>query len=439
MEKKSSVALVRKIIMTLITLLVIAYVVYVICSASFTQIKTETAKIRTVSDSITTSGYFIRDEKLIHYNGDGVVSYVADDGEKVSKNQTVANVFSTSDDANAKQEIEKINAQITALEQLEKTADTITLTPDEIDKNISSLLIQASMNVSNGDYTLADDNINDVLYNLNERQLVTGKLDGFSEKINELKNQVKELEKSSSGSKKTKTIKSSSSGYFVSTADGYEGVYSSKDIENIFPENLDSEKIKPTELAEDVIGKTIESVYWYIACPVTSEQALKIKNADRLTIDLPLASNGKINVTLVSLNQETKTSDAVAILRGDYMTEEMAKLRKENISLNLETYTGIYIPKKAVHECKLTKTVEDENGNETTVTETVKGVYVETGGTLNFKQIVPVYSGEDYLICKESPEEDEIFSDDVKILKVYDDVVVEGADLYDGKLVGRIS
>lgn len=439
MEKKSSVALVRKIIMTLITLLVIAYVVYVICSASFTQIKTETAKIRTVSDSITTSGYFIRDEKLIHYNGDGVVSYVADDGEKVSKNQTVANVFSTSDDANAKQEIEKINAQITALEQLEKTADTITLTPDEIDKNISSLLIQASMNVSNGDYTLADDNINDVLYNLNERQLVTGKLDGFSEKINELKNQVKELEKSSLGSKKTKTIKSSSSGYFVSTADGYEGVYSSKDIENIFPENLDSEKIKPTELAEDVIGKTIESVYWYIACPVTSEQALKIKNADRLTIDLPLASNGKINVTLVSLNQETKTSDAVAILRGDYMTEEMAKLRKENISLNLETYTGIYIPKKAVHECKLTKTVEDENGKETTVTETVKGVYVETGGTLNFKQIVPVYSGEDYLICKESPEEDEIFSDDVKILKVYDDVVVEGADLYDGKLVGRIS
>ena len=439
MEKKSSVALVRKIIMTLITLLVIAYVIYVICSASFTQIKTETAKIRTVSDSITTSGYFIRDEKLIQYKGGGIVSYTADDGEKVSKNQTIANVFLTSDDANAKQEIEKINAQITALEQLEKTADTITLTPDEIDRNISSLLVQASMNVSNGDYTLADENINDVLYNLNERQLVTGKLDGFSEKINELKNHVKELEKSSSGSKKTKTVKSSSSGYFVSTADGYEGVYSSKDIENIFPENLDSEKIKPAELPEDVIGKTIESVYWYIACPVTSEQALEIKNADHLTIDLPLASNGKINVTLVSLNQETKTSDAVAILRGDYMTEEMANLRKENVSLNLETYTGIYIPKKAVHECKLTKTVEDENGKETTVTETVKGVYVETGGTLNFKQIVPVYSGEDYLICKESPEEDEIFSDDVKVLKVYDDVVVEGADLYDGKLVGRIS
>lgn len=439
MEKKSSVALVRKIIMTLITLLVIAYVVYVICSASFTQIKTETAKMRTVSDSISTSGYFIRDEKLIKYDGGGVVSYIVGDGEKIFKNQAVANVFSSSDDANAKQEIEKLNAQITALEQLEKTADTITVTPDEIDKNISSLLVQASMNVSNGDYTLADDNFNDVLYNLNERQLVTGKLDSFSEKINELKSQVKTLEKSSSGSKKSKTIKSSSSGYFVSTTDGYEGIYSSKDIENIFPKDLESGKIKPSEVAEDIVGKTIESVYWYIACHVTAEQALQIKNANRLTIDLPLASNSTIDVTLVSLNQETKTSDAVAILRGDYMTEEMASIRNENISLNLKTYTGIYIPKKAVHECKLTKTEKDDSGKETTVTETVKGVYVETGGTLNFKQIVPIYSGEDYIICKESPEEDEIFSDDVRVLKVYDDVVVEGADLYDGKLVGRIS
>ena len=439
MKKKSSVALVRKVIMTLITLLVIAYVIYVVCSASFTQIKTETAKIRTVSDSISTSGYFIRDEKLIKYNGDGVISYIADDGEKIAKNQTVANVFSSSDDANAKQEIEKLNAQITALEQLEKTADTITLTPDEIDKNISSLLVQASINVSNGDYSLADENINDVLYNLNERQLVTGKLESFSDKITELKNQVKELEKSSSGSKKSKTIKSLSSGYFVSTADGYEGVYSSKDIENIYPENFDPEKIEPSEITDDVIGKTIESVYWYIACPVTAKQALQIKNAGHLTIELPLATKSTIDVTLVSLNQQTKTSDAVAILRGDYMTEEMASIRSENISVNLQTYTGIYVPKKAVHECKLTKTVKDENGKETKVTENVQGVYVETGGTLNFKQIVPIYSGEDYVICKQSPEEDEIFSDDVRTLKIYDDVVVEGADLYDGKLVGRIS
>ena len=439
MEKKSSVTLVRKVIMTLITILVIVYVIYVICSASFTQIKTETTKIRTVSDSIATSGYFIRDEKLIEYKGDGVVSYIVEDGEKVSKNQTVANVFSTSDDANAKQEIEKLNAQITALEQLEKTADTITITPDEIDRNISSLLVQATMNVSNGDYTLADDNINDVLYNLNERQLVTGKLESFSDKINELKSQVKALEKSSTGSQKSKNIKSTSSGYFVSTADGYEGIYSIKDIEDIYPEDLDSDKIKPSEISENVIGKTIESVYWYIACPVTAEQALEIKNADSLTIDLPLASNGTLNVSLVSLNQETKTSDAVAILRGDYMTEEIAGLRNENLSLNLETYTGLYVPKKAVHECELTKTVEDENGKETEVTETVKGVYVETGGTLNFKQIVPIYSGEDYVICKQSPSDDEIFSYDVSILKLYDDVVVEGADLYDGKLVGRIS
>lgn len=432
-------AIIKKVIMTLITLLVIAYVVYVVCSASFTQIKLETAKVMTVSDSINASGYFIRDEKLITYNGNGIVSYVANDGDKISKNQTVANAFATADDATSKQTVEKLEAQINSLKQLEKTADTITLTPDEIDKNISSQLIQARVNSLNGDYSLADENINNTLYNLNERQIVTGKATNFKEKIDELQAEVNELKKKSSGSQKSQKIVSPVTGYFVSTADGYESVYSSKNIKEIYPKDLEKEKITASKVDSNVVGKTIEGIYWYIACSVTADQALQIKNAEKLTIDLPLATNQNIDVTLVSINQESKTSDAVVILRGDYMTSEMANIRSENIAVNLKSYTGIYISKKAVHESELTKTVKDDDGKEKEVKETVKGVYVRFGNTLVFKQIVPLYSGEDYIICKASPSDDEIFSSEVGSVKVYDDVVVEGADLYDGKLVGRVS
>lgn len=428
-------SIIKRVIMTLITLLVIAYVIYVICNAGFSRVKTETAKAITVSDTITAEGYFIRDEKLITYNGKGVVSYTVEDGEKVSKNETVANAFSDNNAANTKQETEKLQAQIDSLEQLEKSSDTITLTPDEIDENINSLLMQANINVSNGDYSLVNENISDTLYNLNERQLVTGKLSDFQVRINELEQQINDLKKSSSNSQKSTKIKSSSAGYFVSSADGYEGIYSSKDIENIFPEDLEKDKIKPSEIADNVIGKTINGVYWYIAVPVTAEQALNLRNAEDITIDLPLATNENINVTLVSINQETKTSDGVAILRGDYMNSEMASIRSENIVINVNSYNGIYVPKKAVHECELTKTVEDENGKEKEVKENVTGVYVLFGNTLVFKQIVPIYSGADYVICEVSPEDDERFSEDVEVLGVYDDVVVEGADLYDGKLI----
>ena len=421
--------------MTLITLLVIAYVIYVICSAGFSRIKTETATKITVSDSITATGYFIRDEKLLTCNESGVVSYLADDGTKLSKDAAVANIFATADDASAKQEIEELQAQIDSLKQLEKTSDTITLTPDEIDDNINLLLMQANINVSNGDYDLADENITDTLYNLNERQLVTGKLTDFTLRINELQERIDELNASLSDSEEGSQITTPVAGYFVSSADGYENIFTTDDIYDIYYEDMAEGKIQPVDVPDNVIGKTIEGVYWYIAAPVTAEQALALKNSNNITIELPLATNDKIKVSLVSINQETKTSDAVIILRGDYMTAEMANIRTENVVINIKTYNGIYVPKKAVHECELTKTVKDENGNETEVTETVTGVYVEVRNMLSFKQIIPIYSGDDYIVCELSPDEDELFSNDVDALEVYDDIVVEGADLYDGKFV----
>ncbi len=427
--------IIKKVIMALITLLVIIYVIYVICNAGFTHIKTETAKFVTVSDSITLKGYFIRDEKLIEYKGEGVISYIVEDAERVSKNAAVANVFASANDANAKKETERLKAQIDSLEQLEKTADTITVTPDEIDKNIDSLLVQANINVSNGDYSLVDENVNDILYNLNERQLVTGKITDFASKRSELNQQIDTLKKGMVSTKKVTKINSPVAGYFVSSADGYENIFTTKDIESILPDDLSEDKIKPSKVSENVIGKTIEGVYWYIALPVTANQAMDLKNSEEITIELPLASNESIKVALVSVNQETKTSDGVAILRGDYMTPEMANIRNENVVININSYSGIYVPKKAVHECELTKTVKDKNGKEKEVKKTVTGVYVEFGNTLSFRQIFPIYSGDDYVICEESPEEEEIFSDDVEILKIYDDMVVEGADLYDGKLI----
>lgn len=435
MEDEMDKSIVKKVIMTLITILVIVYVIYVIFNAGIKRIKTETVQSITVSDSINVTGYFIRNEKAIEYNGKGVVSYTVQDGDKVSKNETVANIFESDNDATAKQEIEELQAQIDALEQLEKSADIITVTPDDIDKNINSLLMQANINVSNGDYSLVDENISDTLYNLNERQLVTGKITDFQKKITELKSKINTLQKSSSGAKKNTPIKSASSGYFVSSVDGYEGIYTSKDIENIYPEDMADGKIQPKEIEENVIGKTIEGVYWYIAVPVTAEQALNLKRADYLTIDLPLALNKNIDVTLVSLNQKNKTSDAVAILRGEYMTAEMANIRNENVVININSYNGIYVSKKAIHEIEVTKTITDEKGKEKEVTEAVAGVYVSFGNMLTFKQIVPIYSGDDYVICKESPEDEERFSEDLDVLQVYDKVVVEGADLYDGKLI----
>ncbi len=438
MEKDKTV-IVKKIIVAAMTVLIIAYIISVVLKANFTQVKTETANIMTVSDAIPVSGYFIRDEHMVTYDGDGVISYTVEDGSKISKNEAAAYVYSNAESATDKRLIDKLEAQITSLEQLEKTADTITALPDDLDKNINSLLSQAKLNTTDRNFTEAEKNTDDILYNINERQLVTGKVKGFSEKIKQLQKQLEELKKNYADTKNSKAVKSPATGYFVSSADGYENIYTTEDVENIMPGDLSENKIKKKSVDKEVIGKTIEGVYWYIACEVSADDAIRIKNASDLSVDIPLASSDNISVELYSVNQKTKTSDAVVILKGDYMNSEMAGIRQEDISIVLHTYKGIYVSKNAIHEETITETVTDKNGKTKTETNTVTGVYIMVGNELQFKQIKVLYSGEDFVICKQDMTDEDMVTDEVGILKAYDDVIVEGANLYDGKIINRSS
>ena len=266
---------------------------------------------------------------------------------------------------------------------------------------------------------------------------MTGKITDFSARINQLEAQYKELQQTLNKGKKSKDIKSPATGYFVSSADGYENIFKVSELPNILPEDMSPDRIKQSAVSESVIGKTIEGVYWYAACPVSAEEAIKVKNAGSLKIDIPTVSGEKLDVELVSINQKSKSSDAVVILRGTYMNDEMAKLRKGSFAIILRTYDGIFIPKSAVHEGEFTRTVEDESGNEKKETKTLTGAYVKIGNEVAFREIVPIYSGEDYVVSKLVPKPEEYFSKKVGVVQVYDEIIVEGANLYDGKIINR--
>lgn len=429
--------IIRKIALALMTVLILAYIVSVILKANFTQIKTESANIMTVSESIPTSGYFIRDEQLVIHEGSGFISYVAADGEKISKNEPVANVFTSADEANEKKKTDDLEAQITKLQQLDKTAATISATPDALDKSIDTILSQINMNVTDRNFTDAQSNLDTLLYTINERQVVTGKVEGFGEKITQLQTEVSSRKKGAATVKGNSYVTSPATGYFVSSADGYEGVCTPEQLDALMPGDLSEDKLNKKAVADNVVGKIVEGVSWYVACEVSGEDALRIKNASDLCLDIPLANTRKIDVELYSINQKTKTSEAVVIFRGEFMNAEMANIRREDISIVLNTYTGIYVSKNAVHEEQITETSTDKNGKETSEIKTVTGVYIQIGNELLFKQIVPLYTGNDFVVCKSNPKSEELVTDEVGILKPYDDVVVEGANLYDGKIINR--
>ena len=58
-----------------------------------------------------------------------------------------------------------------------------------------------------------------------------------------------------------------------------------------------------------------------------------------------------------------------------------------------------------------------------------RGVYVLTGMQVKFVEVNVIYSDDDYMICEKQTE-------DEKVLRLYDEVIVKGKNLYDGKIVG---
>lgn len=427
-------SIIRKIIIALLSVLLLVYVIYLLSNASFKSIRTESATYSTMTESLDVDGYFIRSEAVItSKNIGGVISYKTEDTEKVSKGEKVAEVYNSAEDAQKQVELQSLEQQLSVLKELENSAENLSVTPDVIDENISTYLIDMSMNKNQGDLLKSDENIEQILYNINERQLLTGKLKNFNEKISELESKISNMKNSSS--KKISEITAPAAGYFTSELDGYENVLDIKNIESIMPDDLQKAKNASKKTYDNAVGKVVSNVFWYVACPVTSEQAIKLNEYkdNQMTLTMQSASLKNVNVTLVSINRKDSKSDGVAIFRGTDMNENLLSVRSGTIAINMNSYTGIAVPESAIHQDTITITTEDENGKEKEVSKKVSGVYVQYGNEINFKEVVPLYSDNGFVICKQEPDDDELFS--YSTIKVYDKVVVEGVDLYDGKVI----
>ncbi len=428
------IGVLKRIAVILAIILVVLYFIWIIFQATINDVKTETASMKTVSDTIDTVGYFIRNEQFVTQKDKGFVSFTVDNGGKVGKNEAVANIFANAEEATNKLLMDRLHAELTALEQLEQSSDSLSATPDLLDKQIDTQLASVNVNLVKGDFGAVSGDVNSVLYTLNERQIVTGTVVSFSDKIKELKNRITELEQKSSIASTGKQATAPAAGYFTSTIDGYENVIPADSISELKPGDLNMEKISKSVPPDNAIGRIMTGVNWYIACQITSEEALQIQKENLpLKVQIPSVSNQEIDVSIESVNQESTGADAVVILRGSYMDSDIIDLRYENISIVIHSYKGIYIPKTAVHEvsCTFLPTGDEQE----TKTKEALGVYIRVGNEIQFKRIIEIYTGDNYVIAEPFEISLPSIEEDYDQLMLNDEIVVEGVNLYHGKII----
>ena len=94
------------------------------------------------------------------------------------------------------------------------------------------------------------------------------------------------------------------------------------------------------------------------------------------------------------------------------MNSELATMRSGPMTVVTKEYDGLRVPSSALR-----------------VVDSKRGVYVLTGMQVKFVDVNVLYKDDSYMICEKQ-------TSDESVLRLYDEVIVKGKNLYDGKIVG---
>lgn len=424
--------LTKRILIGVAIALVLVYIVFLFITTNFLgndSIVTETAYHSKAYDIVESKAIIARSEEYLQGNTSGVLVYDVSDGGKVTADGVVATAYQSQDDVSALQQIKALDAQIDYLKSLSEVNSSANVGIDTINSQINERLTAVLKSVNARDFSnirTAEDNL---LTSILRKQILTGEQGDLSVKISELTAQRDSISAGAS----IGTVKAGSAGYFVSKVDGYEKTFDVTKLDEVTAEDIDNAAASDIN-PDDYIGKIINDVNWYLLCPVTQDQATALSHADQnIKIRLPSAVDGEIPAKIAHVNNLTNSDRAVAVIQCNYMNDALSKLRKENVEIIVNEYEGLKISKSALHDDNVTYTVTDDAGNETTKTERVQGVYVAYGAELVFKQVAITYAGDEYIICNEEPEPGVLLNGTT--VSLYDKVVVEGGNLFNGKII----
>lgn len=395
-------------IIAVVSLLVISLAVGQLFFAGGSDLKTETAYFCSTDEEIPFTGVYLRDETLVCDSGSGVLSYECDNGSRVGKSTVVARRYKSESDINARRESERLQRRIEVLQNAEKLLGTDNSQLEAISSQINERHAQLIECIRNGDYTGAAELESGMLETLCKREITLGKSDGYSDKIAELENRIASLQTSYSGS--ARDITANGAGYFVSGTDGYEGELGFSDIEGLTAQKIKEVIENPKKTVKSgAIGKLVSDYRWRVAAVIETQKMFGMNTTKQVKLRVG-SERTLLDATIVSVS-DNGDGTSLYIFECDRLNESVTQGRTAEFKLVVSSYGGLRVSSSA-------KRMNENNEY---------GVYVVVGTALKFKKLDVVYWGDDYVISAQH--------DDSDYLKLYDTIVTEGKELYDGKIV----
>lgn len=397
----------RRILEIAAVLLTVGFLAYQFFASYYSAITTESAIYYEYSQGVELNGTIIRNEHTVSLSDDGTLHYIISDGERVAKGGVIAQVFTSDKASAAATRIAEIEKQLKTVEEIEGYNNVNAVDLNTVNSKIAQSLDAFLYKVSTNRFDGADALQNELLTALTKKQVAIGENTDFTA-IKEKLNNEKQSLVSVMGSAKANCV-ADYSGYFVSGSDGYESVLLTEDLSVYTPEFM--AELKPQTVTDsDRIGKIVGDYEWYVAATVSLGESMFYKNGDTVKLRIE-AADQTVTATVERVNFSKDKNTATIVLSCNEMSSDLATMRSGKMTIIREEYEGLRISQKSLRFV---------NG--------VTGVYVVSGLEVKFVSVEILYSNDEYAICK-------LNTTDEEKLRLYDEVVVKGRGLYDGKII----
>ena len=411
-------------------LLAAGYVLYQAMHVLFPQNVYETALPAVISDTVDADGVLLFDESYVA--GSGNLGYLAADGERVSAGTAVAEIYSNASQATLRQQLTQLNDQIDLLQRSQNTA---ALQLDSLLKERAGALYDLLDTLDDGDYEAVDDDSNAYQLAQNKLWVVTGDAANFTDQITALVQQAQSVQ-AQLGS--PTQIAAPQTGYFVRASGSGRLNAGADDILALSAQELqgylDSD---PVMALDGCAGKIVAGFTWRYVGVCSAKQGEKLLGQDgkplrsAVEISFPGRMENGLKATVAEVSMDADSGLARFVLTCNSINGDVLCLNRAAARISVGERSGLRVPAAAVHYLK-----EDGTEAETQGENYVPGVYVKLGNIARFCRIDPVDAdhplitdGDYILVLPEGTE------GSVSKVRLYDEIIVSGQNLYDGKLL----
>ncbi len=411
---------------------------------------TEAPYIFTITNTYATEGIIIRDELAISQAVGENIVYTVDEGEKVLPHTKVASEYSTAEDKERMLEIirdkgraEKLKnvSEYSTAEDKERMLEIIrdkgraeklknvskptgTVDVSRLTYDIVSNLSELAEAKAEGYVNKTSDASVDLLVSLARSELAEAKAEGYVNKTSDAsvdllvslaranmavgkKVELKPIEIGAEPSARSYTT--GQRGIFSSYTDGYEKELKPELLSQMNFDMLD-QLLKKDYVKSSGLGKVLKSINWYYVCEVDYYNGKIFQGAGPLLMTFPGSDGVGLYGDIKHVIEDKAGDRTLLVISSRDIAPEMLGSRTRQINFAFPNYKGIRFSKDALR-----------------VVDGKQGVYTMGTSAISFKTVDIIYTGPDFYLSRPN------YSINTDQLSVFDEVIVRGKNLYDGK------